>query len=341
MSVTEGTKDDFTFKKSINREHTTTAKEWYEENPGEGFLVPDTRLWQQANEIPSTPPGASTSLIDVYDPITLTHDATVSGKKCWRCKTNGTQLRNFIPPTFGANYAVRLFTDVGMTDEVVPSTTPWIFDYENGVLDFENTQTYSNLYLKCYRYKGEVGVTIEKAKDVDASGIGNNKILVFKTASAKHEYEDPPVVCMTWWSDVDDEILLPAAAADVNLPDVVVAGIPSGKTLVQAIVILKVRAIENTNAGGTNAIQGAQNIRVKKNTGSWGVDDVAAINLADNMWLVAASTREFGDVVVGDNDVKSEVDGNATYNLRFENADVDLASLKLNDVQVGIRIWFY
>jgi len=45
--------------------------------------------------------------------------------------------------------------------------------------------------------------------------------------------------------------------------------------------------------------------------------------------------------VVGDNDVKSEVDGNATYNLRFENADVDYDYLRLNDVQVGLRVWFY
>lgn len=149
------------------------------------------------------------------------------------------------------------------------------------------------------------------------------------------------VSMMTFWSDVDDVIDLPATAADTSLPNVVVEGLPSGVTLIRIVVIIKIRVIENTSASGANAIQGAQNIRVKKSTGTWGVDDVAAINLADNMWTVAASTREGGDVVVGDNDVKSEVDGNATYNLRFEDADVDYDYLRLNDVQVGIQVWFY
>lgn len=152
---------------------------------------------------------------------------------------------------------------------------------------------------------------------------------------------DRKVSCMTFWSDVDDEILLPSSVADTNLPDVVVAGLPAGVTLVRAVVILIVRAIENTSATGANAIDGAQAIRVMKSGGSWGSDDVAAINLADNMWIVAASTREFGDVIVGDNDVKGEVDENATYNLRFEDALVDYTNLKLNDIKVGIRIWFY
>jgi len=148
---------------------------------------------------------------------------------------------------------------------------------------------------------------------------------------------------MTFLSVIDDVIDLPAVAADTDLPDVVISGIPAGATLDKVLVFLIVRAIENTNAGGANAIQGAQNIRIKKSTGAWGVDDVIAIPLTDNMWTVAASTREFGDVIGGDDahDVKSEVDGNATYNLRFEDADVDLNNLRLNDVQVLIKVWYH
>ncbi len=145
---------------------------------------------------------------------------------------------------------------------------------------------------------------------------------------------------MEFWSDVDDVIDLPAVAADTNLPNVVVSGLPSGVTLLRVVAILKVRAIENTSAGGANAIQGAQAIRIKKSTGAWGVDDIVAIDLADNMWTVAASTRESGDVLLGDNDLKAEVDGNGTYNLRFEDALVDLASLRLNDCLVGLRFHF-
>jgi len=147
------------------------------------------------------------------------------------------------------------------------------------------------------------------------------------------------VSCMTWWSNISPEIVLTTDGADQALQDVVVASIPSGATFIQAVVILKVRAIENINASA-NKLNGAQAIRVKKSTGAWGTDDIVAIDLPDDMWAVAGSTREFGDVLVGDNDVKSEVDGNATYNLRFENALVDYAELHLNDVQVGIKIWF-
>ncbi len=145
---------------------------------------------------------------------------------------------------------------------------------------------------------------------------------------------------MDFWSNHDDVIDLPAAAADTALPDVVVSGLPTGISLLRVVAMLKARAIENTSASGANAISGAQAIRVKKSTGTWGGDDVAAIDLPDNLWTVAASTREAGDVLIGDNDVKGEVDGDATYNLRFEDALVDYANLRLNDVMVGLRFFF-
>ncbi|MBA7613103.1 hypothetical protein ES703_20346 [subsurface metagenome] len=148
------------------------------------------------------------------------------------------------------------------------------------------------------------------------------------------------VTQMDFWSDIDDVIDLPVGPSDEDLPDVVVSGIPLGIALVRVVAILKVRAIENTSASGANAIKDAQNIRVKKSTGTWGVDDIAAINLPDNLWTVAASTRESGDVLIEDNDVKSEVDGNGTYNLRFENAAVDYAYLRLNGVIIGLRFFF-
>jgi len=141
---------------------------------------------------------------------------------------------------------------------------------------------------------------------------------------------------MAFWSDVDDVIDLPAVAADTALPSVVVSGLPASKTLERVDVTLKVRAIENTNVGGTNGINGAQVIQVRKGAGAW----ATAINLGNNQWLVAASTRESGDVLIGDNDVKATVDGDGTYNFQFKDALVDLASLRLNDVLVGLRFYF-
>lgn len=159
---------------------------------------------------------------------------------------------------------------------------------------------------------------------------------VVDAVKVKTDQLDDQVSPMDFWSDLDDVIDLPAVAADTALPNVVVSGVPSGVGLDRVVVILKARAIENTNAGGPSAILGAQNIQVRKAGGAW----APAINLADNQWTVAASTRESGDVLIGDNDVKATVDGDGTYNLQFANALVDLASLRLNDVMVGLRFHF-
>ena len=139
-----------------------------------------------------------------------------------------------------------------------------------------------------------------------------------------------------FWSDLEDVIDLPAIAADTALPSVVVSGLPTSLTIDRVVAVLKVRAIENTNVGGANGIDGAQNIQVRKGAGAW----VNAINLPDNQWLVAASTRESGDVLIGDNDLKATVDGDGTYGFQFDEALVDLASLRLNDVIVGLRFYF-
>lgn len=139
---------------------------------------------------------------------------------------------------------------------------------------------------------------------------------------------------ITFWSDSDDVIDLPVGPADTNLPDVVVSGLTDDMTILRVVAVLKVRAMENTNAGGSNAINGAQAIQISTGGGGW----ITAINLPDNLWTLSASAREAGDVIIGDNDIKAVVAGNGTYNLRFHDAAVDLASLRLNDVLIGLRV---
>ncbi len=188
---------------------------------------------------------------------------------------------------------------------------------------------------------------VEGKLDVPANFMADVSALALEATLGTHDTDikakvDRKVSPMLFLSVIDDVIDLPATAADTDLPNVVISGIPDGATLTKVLVFVKVRAIENTSATGANTIQGAQNIRIKKSTGTWGVDDIIAIPLTDNMWTIAKSTREFGDVIGGDDahDVKGEVDENATYNLRFEDADVDYDYLRLNDVQVMIKVWF-
>ncbi len=142
-----------------------------------------------------------------------------------------------------------------------------------------------------------------------------------------------------FWSTAVNVIDLSVGSTDVALPDIEVGELPGGAVVARVVAILKMRVIENTNAGGPNAINGTQAVRIKRSMGIWGVQDIAAINLPDNLWTVAASTREMGDVLIGNSDLKAVVDGPGTYNLRFEDARVDLNYLRLNDVMVGLRFY--
>jgi len=143
---------------------------------------------------------------------------------------------------------------------------------------------------------------------------------------------------MDFWSDIVEELQL-TGTLQSNLAltgaDVVIAGIPAGATLVRVVVMFMCRAIENTNATA-NKLYGAQNIEVNFEAGAF----VDAINLADNLFGVAGSTREMGTVIVGDNDVKATVTGNGTCTFRIDSAKADLNYLNFNDYQVGVRVYF-
>lgn len=152
--------------------------------------------------------------------------------------------------------------------------------------------------------------------------------------------------CRDFWSSNQDKIIIPGAAANIDFPDVMVDGIPVGVTIFRVVALFKVRAIKDTSGEANYIDQAGKALRVKKSTGSWGVDDVIAINFDQGQWYIDASSKEGGDVVIGNNDIASEVDVNATYNFRSEQVNrLDAISalvdnLELYDVQCGLRIWY-
>jgi hypothetical protein len=142
--------------------------------------------------------------------------------------------------------------------------------------------------------------------------------------------------CVDYWSLPQEEVAIPAVAADQALPDVTVAGIPTGATITRVIAMIKFRVVENTNVAA-NKLSGAQEIQVRDDTpGAW----ADAINFVDDMFSLAASTREGGDVYIGAIDLSATVVGNDTYNFQWDEALADLAAINLNDVQTGLRIWY-
>jgi len=147
---------------------------------------------------------------------------------------------------------------------------------------------------------------------------------------------------MDFWSEPQEEVSVPAVAGTQAMPNVTVADLPENAVVVRAIAMTKFRMIENTNAGANN-LDGAtvpatsQVLQVRDDTpGTWR----DAIKFVDNQFGLAATTREGGDVLIGSEDIAVEVDGNDIYNFQWLLAKADLASINLNDLQTGLRVWF-
>ncbi len=180
---------------------------------------------------------------------------------------------------------------------------------------------------------GSDGVTTWPAGVAPADGVNFAEVL-----RKLYDINSVAVESFTFWSAYEDLITITGAAQDLALPSVVVAGIPAGATITRVIAMLKYRIVENTNAA-INKISTAgpvtPAVQVKETAGGAFTD---AITIIDDMIQVAATSRDGGDVLVGNIDVSAEVDGNATYDFQLDDILADGANLLLRDVQVGLRV---
>jgi len=194
-------KTDRSFKTLINRRTTDAepSKYWYNEK---GDYTLDIHASEIKTEtIPSTPPGADTAVVDVYDytgRLTLIEDTSVSGKMSWFASTNSnivtsqtdeaSRLKDWIPDKYGSLYAIKIYDT---SDVQIPysDASGWYFDYPTGILTFANANTDSGSVtsrapykIVGYRYigtKGGTGVTgtgtIDTlAKWTSATELGNS-----------------------------------------------------------------------------------------------------------------------------------------------------------------------
>jgi len=148
---------------------------------------------------------------------------------------------------------------------------------------------------------------------------------------------------MDFWSDPQEEIAVPAAAATlVFTPTVSVADLPATATIVRAIAMFKFRMVENTHEG-VNALDGAtdpdttQVIQVKETTAGAYID---AINFVDTQFTLASLTREGGDVLIGSINIVGQVDGNDSYTFQWKMRKAAQDAINFNDCQVGLRILY-
>jgi hypothetical protein len=147
----------------------------------------------------------------------------------------------------------------------------------------------------------------------------------------------PAMTSIDLWSVYEPQVVLSSSAEDIDLPSITIAGLPAGASIVRAVMMFKYRTIENTS-DGDNGVSGGQNIQVQKEVGgSW----VTGIALNGDECFVPATTRETGDVMMGTDDISSQVPGNGEeINFQWTQAQAADDELYFNDAQIGIRIWF-
>ena len=140
------------------------------------LVIPSTSIWSDSSEIPATPPGATSTTVQVYSTSSskqLTYDGTVSGNRTFIARsTAGNQTASidgdWIDPSFGADYIIKVYKGdpnsggVQLSAAGAGSNDTWFFDYSSGVLNFNGTQvptgiTTNNVYVVGYRYIGGKG----------------------------------------------------------------------------------------------------------------------------------------------------------------------------------------
>lgn len=180
MAISDAQKVDLLYKKyfGVAKTDTSTNKGAGNESIPSSVFVRNDKLWYQSQNIPAIAanvPGIVRPWLGT-ERIALAADTTTTAVSnvfpTWKAN-----LINWIPPEFGATYAVKIYAENGgnvdpsgntsLSDSGIGSVGEWNFDYQSGVLNFIGgtipavltgslNQT-KVLYLTGYQYIGAVG----------------------------------------------------------------------------------------------------------------------------------------------------------------------------------------
>jgi hypothetical protein len=180
MPINVNNQVDFLFKK-IGYGVATTAVASVKSPSNESIASPLTLrgdiIWQQASAIPGVQPASTSGVVTTYNDggsntIATTVDATAPAFNTYK-----TNLTNWIDPSFGSTYQVKVY--LATTGSSNPQTTgtqifpdgtgnddEWFFDYSAGVLNFpDNIPTIisgssgKTIYVAGARYTGQLGIS--------------------------------------------------------------------------------------------------------------------------------------------------------------------------------------
>lgn len=138
--------------------------------------IPITSTWRDDANIPSTPPGGSTSEVLVISDLELTPEYSVPDNKVWIVASTpgdkSTRVTTIIPPSFGIGYYPKIYQDDGFSakgDRIYQgSLLQWVM-LPYGVLVFSEDPTNYGLTLPIwsdlYAYQGDFGVSTTAAVD--------------------------------------------------------------------------------------------------------------------------------------------------------------------------------
>jgi hypothetical protein len=159
-----------------------------------------------------------------------------------------------------------------------------------------------------------------------------NQLAAVRARTDRHE------ITKTFFSASQISVTVTDGGTNLALPSVVLPNITG--TITHVYAGFKFRMIENTNAGA-NKLNVTQYIQT--NNAAEGLDN--AIQLVDDQFGLAASTREGGDCIVGNIDLQASahpIDAfNVTVTFQWTTADADLPNIVLNDVQTFLIVSYY
>ena len=142
------------------------------------LVVPVTSVYGQSGQIPATPPGATSGVVEVYGTATafqMTEDNTVSGKRSWLARAvqgdnTSAMVGDWIDTQFGSDYIINVYAGdpnsggTKLSAAGSGSNDTWFFDYSSGVLNFNGDAAPTavtggaDIYLVGYRYTGTKGL---------------------------------------------------------------------------------------------------------------------------------------------------------------------------------------
>ena len=181
MAISDSQKVDLLWKKvgfSKAKSDTNDAKKAPNEAIVSDFIIKTSQIWAQSGSVPGVIPTANSSIVNVYaDSISgaleTTEDTTASDQRTWK-----TNVTNWIPPSFGATYQLKVYAAPASTANVQSNgeqlfetgsgnDDQWYFDYQSGVLHFIG----NNLPSSIGTSSGNV-IYVSGAKYVGSFGIG-------------------------------------------------------------------------------------------------------------------------------------------------------------------------